>query len=78
MGKRLKQIVMAACAPNTKVEGGVTLSIDERLLADIIRIETVQSVHRHPVPRQSDQGSELKAMLRKCIESSDGRLVAEF
>ena len=76
MGKLLKRLALASSAGNTSVEGSAAALIDEQLLLDLIKVEVVQSVHRHPVLRQAQLPGSVEEMLRSCVENSGGRLIA--
>lgn len=76
LGRRLKQIVLANHAPNTEIQGSMSLSFDDQLIADLVRVETIFSVHHHPVPATNSDQLTLEDVLVASVSASNGRLFA--
>lgn len=76
LGRRLKQIVLASRAPNTEIQGSMSLSFDDQLIADLVRVDTIFSVHHHPVPATDSDQQTLEDLLKASVSASNGRLFA--
>jgi hypothetical protein len=74
MGKILKRMALATRAGNTMVNGNAAQLIDNDILMDLVRVETVASVHHHPVAIKPQAPNSIEALLRYYAEHSDGKL----
>lgn len=75
LGKLLRQMVLAASAGNTTVEGNAANIIDPDILLDLVRVETIATVLHHPVVARPQAPDTIEAILRHHAQQSADRLV---
>jgi hypothetical protein len=75
MGKILKQVALGVRGGNTTVKGSAAHLLDPEILMDLVRVETVASVHRHPVVVKLKTQDSIEALLRQYAENSCGKLI---
>lgn len=75
LGKALKKIVLAQCAPNTAITGNLPLTALERQLSGQVRLETIQRINVH-ASTNTPTTQTLESLLRAAVRDSGGRLVA--
>ena len=75
LGKLLRQMVLAASAGNTTVEGNAVDIIDQDILMDLVRVETITAVLHHPVVARPRALDSIEAILRHYAHQLADRLV---
>lgn len=75
LGKLLRQMVLAASAGNTTVEGNAADIIDQDILMDLVRVETIVTVLHHPVVAKPRALDSIEAILRHYAQQNGDRLV---
>lgn len=75
LGKTLKKIVLASCAPNTTLVTDLSLNNREQQLSQLVRLDAIQAVHCHPTLHVGP-ANNLELLLRQSVAASNGHLVA--
>ena len=77
MGRLLKQLALASSAGHAQASGSAHGIINQELLADLVRVVTVDTIHAYIDNEPKALASEsLDVLLKEVVDSSNGRLLA--